>query len=459
MTHLQRALKIIWQSLKGEHHDYTQGSIPKAVVLLAVPMILELMLESVFAVVDMFFVSKLGRNAIATVGLTESVVTIIYAMGIGLSTGVTAIVARRIGEKDPLAASRAGTQALILALAVSLVLGSAGAWFAGDILALMGASEEVIRDGAPFARLMLGGCAPIIFLFLMNGIFRGAGDAAMAMKSLWIASAINIVLCPIMIHWAGLKGAALATVFGRSAGVAYQCFHLFRGDGELKFTRKFFRVDPQLIQSIVKIAWPAAFQFLIGSGSWIVLNRLIAETSGTAASAGSQIAFRCFVFFILPAWGLSNAAATLVGQSLGAKKIERAERSVAITARISAALMTLVTLLFVCFSGPIVSIFTLDEAVTTHGVQFLRIIGSGFIFYGISMVMTQALNGAGDTKAPTWINFICFWIFQTPLAYLLARGTSLQAQGAMLAIPLAQALVALMAWAWFKQGRWKKLQI
>ena len=333
-------------------HDYTRGDIGVAVILLAIPMVLELGLESVFAVVDMFFVSRLGENAIATVGLTESVVTIVYSVGIGISTGATAVVARRIGEKDPQAASRAGAQSLLLGVAASVLLSVVGIIFAGDVLRLMGASPEVVRDGSIFTRIMLGGSTAILLLFLINGIFRGAGDAAMAMRSLWIASGINIVLCPIFIHFFGLKGAAMATVVGRSSGVLYQCFHLFKGSGALKILGRYFRLDLEIIRSIVKVAWPASLQFMIGSGSWIVLTRLVAETGGTAASAGYQIAFRNFVFFILPAWGLSNAAATLVGQNLGAKKFGRAEESVYATAKYSAALMALVTVLFVFFSAP-----------------------------------------------------------------------------------------------------------
>jgi putative MATE family efflux protein len=452
-------LSTIKQSLKGEHHDYTQGLISEAVILLAIPMILELSLESVFAVVDMFFVSKLGPNAIATVGLTESVCTIVYSFGIGISTGATAVVARRIGEKDPEAAAHAGAQSLILAILASIVLGVLGAVYAGEILGLMGASSEVIEEGTVFARFMLGGSTAILLLFLINGIFRGAGDAAMAMRSLWIASAINIILCPIFIHFFGLKGAAMATVVGRSTGVLYQCYHLFRGSGLLRFRRKHFRLDLPIINSIIKIAWPASLQFMIGSGSWIILTRLVAETGGTFASAGYQIAFRNFVFFILPAWGLSNAAATLVGQNLGARQFQRAEESVVTTARYSVFLMAFVTAFFLVFAGPIVRVFSTDETVVRHGIQALRIIGSGYIFYGIAMVMTQALNGAGDTRTPTWLNFFCFWIFQTPFAYFLAKKTSLEAAGAMVAIPVSQALLAALAWFIFRKGKWKSIRV
>ncbi len=456
---INRIYTLIRQSLNGEQQDYTQGSIAKAVFLLAVPMILELSLESVFAVVDIFFVSKLGQNAIATVGLTESVVTIIYSIAIGLSTAATAIVARRTGEKDANAAAHAGAQSLIIAFVVTIILSIAGVIFAGDILSLMGASAEVVADGAIFTRIMLGGSAAIMLLFLINGIFRGAGDAAMAMKSLWIASIINIILCPIFIHFMGLKGAAIATVIGRSTGVLYQCFHLFKGSGILTFNRQHFGIDMPLIKSIIHIAWPATFQFIIASGSWIILARLVAETGGTTASAGYQIAIRNVVFFILPAWGLSNAAATLVGQNLGANQIQRAEKSVLLTVKYNAIFMSFVTILFVFFSNPIIRIFTADESVISYGALSLQIIGAGYIFYGIGMVMTQALNGAGDTRTPTVINFICFWLFQVPLAYFLAKGLDMKATGAFVSIPIAETLIALVAWYYFKKGKWKEVKV
>jgi putative MATE family efflux protein len=456
---LSRLWSAIKQSLNGEQQDYTTGSIPKAVVLLAIPMILELSLESVFAVVDMFFVSKLGQNAIATVGLTESVITIIYSIAIGLSTAATAIVSRRIGEKNPEEGAHAGAQSLIVALITTIILSVAGAIFASDILRLMGASEEVVKEGAVFTRIMLGGSLAIIFLFLINGIFRGAGDAAMAMKSLWIASIINIILCPVFINFFGLKGAAIATVIGRSTGVLYQCYHLFKGSGILKFHKHHFKWDNVIIKSIVNIGWPATFQFIIGSGSWIILARLVAETGGTTASAGYQIAIRNVVFFILPAWGLSNAAATLVGQNLGAKQLQRAEDSVMLTAKYNAFFMSFVTVLFVFFADPIIRIFTNDQAVINYGSEALTIIGTGYIFYGIAMVMTQALNGAGDTKTPTIINVVAFWLFQIPLAYFLAKGTDLKSTGAFIAIPAAETLIALLAWYYFKKGKWKEIKV
>lgn len=458
-TRIRKIYRAIKQSLRGEYHDYTKGSIPKAVFLLAVPMILELSLESVFALVDIFFVSRLGENAITTVGLTESVITIVYSVAIGLSTAAGAVVARRIGEKNNRDAAHAGAQSIIIAFIISLILSAAGTFFARDILKLMGANPVVVREGAIFTRIMFGGSLAIILIFLINGIFRGAGNAAMAMKSLWVASLTNIILCPIMIHFFGLRGAAIATVIGRSTGVLYQCWHLFRDNSIIKFKRPDFNFDFPLIRSILKIAWPATFQFIIASGSYIVLARLVAQTGGTVAFAGYQIAIRNVVFFILPAWGLSNAAATLVGQNLGAKEIRRAEQSVLITAKFNAIFMGFVTILFVFFSAPIIHFFTKDEAIAAYGAKALKIIGSGYIFYGIGMVMTQALNGAGDTRTPTMINFICFWLFQVPLAYILAKVVGMGTTGAFIAFPVAEIMIAAVSYYFFKKGKWKEIKV
>jgi putative MATE family efflux protein len=446
-------------SLNGEQRDYTQGSISKAIFLLAIPMILELSLESVFAVVDIFFVSKLGPHAIATVGLTESVISLVYSIAIGLSTAATALVARRIGEKNPDAASHAGAQSIIVAIIATAFVSVLGTLFAGNILSLMGADAMVVREGAVFTRIMFGSSIVIMLIFLINGIFRGAGDAAMAMKSLWLASLLNIILCPIFIHFLGLKGAAIATVIGRTGGVLYQCYHLFKGKGIIRLRSIHFNYDLQLMKSIVAIGWPATLQFLIGSGSWIFLARLVAETGGTVASAGYQIAMRNIVFFILPAWGLSNAAATLVGQNLGAKNPLRAEKSVYLTAKYSVFFMGVVMFIFLLLSDFIIRIYTKDEAVIKVGALALRWVGSGFLFYGTGMVMIQALNGAGDTKTPTWISFICFWLFQIPLAYLLAFGFHLKETSAFIAIPVAESLIALVAWYYFRKGKWKNISV
>ncbi len=462
---LSRFAGLVKRALKGEEYDYTQGSIKGSIVLLAVPMILELSLESVFAVVDMFFVGKLGANAIATVGLTESAITIIYSLAIGLSTAATAVVARRVGEKDAEGAARSAVQSLIFSVHITLLLSIAGFFFASDILRWMGASEEVVKEGTIFTRIMLTGSLSIILLFLINGIFRGAGNAALAMKSLWIASLINIVLCPLLIYGygpfpeLGLKGAAIATVTGRSAGVLYQVYHLLKGNRFLKIRRRHFIWDGPLMGNIVKIAWPATLQFIIQSGSWIILAALVAYTGHTDASAGYQIAIRNIVFFILPAWGLSNAAATLVGQNLGAKQPQRASESVWLTAKYNAIFMLFVTLFFLLFAPAIIRIFTDDPEVYRYGVQALRIIGSGFVFYGIGMVMVQALNGAGDTRTPTIINLVGFWLLQVPLAWILSISLGIGPVGSFIAIPVAETLLAVAALYFFKKGKWKNVKV
>lgn len=460
-------MALVRQSFSGKEHDYTQGSLRGAIVLLAIPMILELSLESVFAVVDMYFVSHLpnSKNAIATVGLTESVISLVYTIAIGLSVGATAVVARRIGEKNPEGATHAGAQAIIMSMIVAIVLSVVGIVFAADILRLMGAAPIVVEEGTIFTRIMMGGSTVIILLFLINGIFRGAGDAAMAMRSLWIASGINIVLCPLLIFGygpfpeLGLKGAAIATTIGRGAGVFYQCYHLFGGNRSIKMKWSHFKWDLPIIKTLFGVSWPATLQFFIQSGSWIVLAWLVSITGGTDASAGYQVAIRNVVFFILPAWGLSNAAATLVGQNLGANQPLRAEQSVLLTTKYNAIFMGVVSMSFLFFASPIISIFTKEPEVHRFGVLALQIIGSGYIFYGIGMVMIQALNGAGDTKTPTWINFIGFWLFQIPFAYVLAKTFNLGPVGAFIAIPVAETFMALTAYYYFKKGKWKEVKV
>lgn len=464
LSHFYALLK---QSLRGSEHDYTQGSIRGAIILLAIPMILELSLESVFAVVDMYFVSHLPNSSIAmaTVGLTEAVIALVYTIAMGLSTAATAVVARRTGEKNPDAAAHAGAQSLLIALVVTIVVSLLGIIFAADVLKIMGARPEVVEQGTVFTRIMLGGSVVIILLFLINGIFRGAGDAAMAMRSLWIASLINIFLCPMLINGyglfpeLGLKGAAIATTIGRGIGVLYQCYHLFSGRRAIKLKLSHFRLDLPVIKTLTEVAWPASLQFFIQSGSWIFMAYLVSITGSTDASAGYQVAIRNVVFFILPAWGLSNAAATLVGQNLGARQPKRAEQSVWLTAKYNAIFMLLVTILFVFFASPIISIFTKEPDVHRYATLALQIIGAGYIFYGIGMVMIQALNGAGDTKTPTWINLFGFWFFQIPLAWVLAKHFNWGPTGAFVAIPVAESFLALAAWYFFKKGKWKMVKV
>jgi len=462
---LSRIYALIRQSLSGEAMDYTQGSIRKAVILLAIPMMLEMCMESVFAVVDIYFVSHLGKHATSIVGLTESVITIVYSLAIGISMAATAMVARRIGEKDPAAAAKAGMQAIFVSLFITVAISIPGYLFAPDILRLMGAEEAAIQSGVQYTHIIMGGSLVIMLLFLINGIFRGAGDAMMAMKSLWLANICNIILCPLLIRgWGpvpafGLMGAAMATTIGRSIGVGYQLYHLFDGKGLVKFTVKHLTPHWNIIRSLVSIAWPGTLQFLIGSGSWIVLASLVAQTGHSDASAGYQIGIRVIMFFLLPAWGLSNAAATLVGQNLGAQQPERAVLSVKRTAKYNAIFMGAVSAIFMVFANYIAAFFTSEPSVAGYAVTTIRIMSAGFIFYGIGMVYMNAFNGAGDTRTPTIINFFAYWFFQIPLAYILAKVLHMGPAGVIVAIPVAETSTAIAAYLLFQKGRWKHKKI
>jgi putative MATE family efflux protein len=462
---LSNIFSLIKQSLNGELQDYTSGSIRRAVLLLAIPMMLEMSMESVFALVDIYFVSHLGKHATSTVGLTESVITIVYSLAIGISMAATAMVARRVGEKDAAAATKAGMQSILVSLFITILISIPGFIYAADILRLMGAEEEAIKTGIGYTRIMMGGSLVIMLLFLINGIFRGAGDAMMAMKSLWLANICNIILCPLLIRGLGpipafgLQGAAMATTIGRGIGVCYQLYHLFNGKRLVSFTLQLLKPDWGLIRTIINIAWPGTLQFLIGSGSWIVLASLVVQTGHSEASAGYQIAIRIVLFFILPAWGMSNAAATLVGQNLGAGKPERAELSVLRTARYNAIFMGTMSLIFLIFAPFIISFFTRDTSVAAYAISAVRIISAGFLFYGIGMVMANAFNGAGDTRTPTVINLFGFWFFQIPLAYLLAKPLGMGALGVFVAIPIAETAITVTAYLLFKKGKWKLKKI
>lgn len=459
-------IRIIKSALKGDEYDYTTINLRKAVVLLAIPMMLELALESVFAVVDIYFVNRIGVHAASIVGLTESVITIVYSVGIGLSAAATAVVARRVGEKNNEGASRAGAQAILLAVITSLALAIVGVIFAEDILLLMKAEPEAIKEGIVYTRLMFGGNVVIILLFLINGVFRGAGNASIAMKSLWIGNAFNIVLDPLLIFGLsfipglGIAGAAIATIAGRSIGVAYQLYHLKRSTGILNIKLHHFKPDFSIIKGLLSIASPATFQFVIASASWIFLASMVAEY-GSAASAGYQTAVRLFVFFILPAWGMSNAVATLVGQNLGAKLPDRAEQSVKLSTKYNVIFMAVVTLIILVFAYPIVRFFVPSEQVEQikYAVLALQIISSGYVFYGVGMVLTQAFNGAGDTKTPTWIYFFGFWLFQIPFAYVLHKYTGIGVAGVFLAVPVAETLMSVAVFVMFKQGKWKQVKV
>lgn len=438
--------------------DYTTGSMRKAIFMLAVPMILEMCMESVFAVVDIFFVGKLGANATATVGLTESVLTIVYSVAIGISMAATAMVARRVGEKNHEAASEAGVQSLLLAISISIVISLVGLFFASDILQLMGATKGIIEEGASYTRIALTVNIVIMLLFLINGIFRGAGNAAIAMRSLWLANICNIILCPICIHYFGLTGAAMATTTGRTVGVCFQLYYLFKGKGIIKITMKHFMPVWEVLKSLTSIASTATLQFLIGSASWVFLARMIAGF-GSEAMAGYTISIRLIIFFLMPAWGMSNAAATLVGQNLGAKQPERAEASVWKTAKYNAVFMGTVSLLFIIAAPFFVALMNNNPAVVKTGSLALRVISCGYLFYGVGMVMINAFNGAGDSKTPSWINLFWFWLFQIPLAYLLANTFHIGELGIFLAIVIAETGIAITGMILFKKGKWKQVAI
>jgi putative MATE family efflux protein len=459
--------KIIAQALRGESYDYTSGSIRKAVWLLAIPMVLEMCLESVFAVVDIFFVNKLGNEAVSIVGLTESAISILYSIAIGLSAGATAMVARRIGEKDPKEAAKAALQSMLVAGIVTVFVSIAGVYFAEDILRMLHAEEHAIAMGINYTRVMFGGSAVIVFLFLLNGIFRGAGDAAVAMRSLWLANGINILLCPILINgWfgfpeMGITGAAVATVIGRGIGVVYQLWKLFGTKTELESIRRLIWLpDMQVIRGLMTIAIPATVQFVIMSASWIVLAAIVAGY-GSAASSGYQTAIRLFVFFILPAWGISNAAATLVGQNLGAGHLDRAELSVRKIAKYNAIFMALVTGVFLLFARPLLARFIPDTTgpAFEYAVQALQIISTGYVVYGIGMVLMQAFNGAGDTRTPTMISLLAFWCFQIPIAYVLANYLGYGPIGVFIAIPVCEVFSTILYWIAFRRGTWKEFKV
>jgi putative MATE family efflux protein len=448
------------EALRGSRRNYTEGPIGRAILILAIPMVLEMVMESVFVVCDVFFVSKLGPDAVATVGLTESLLAIVYTIAMGLSIGVTATVARRTGEHDAEGASRTAVQAIALGLIVSLVLGVLGAIFAPSLLALMGASSDVLATGSTFARVMLGGNASILLLFLINGIFRGAGDAQLSMRTLWIANAINIALGPCLIFGLGpfpklgVTGAAIATTIGRSTGVLFGLAQFFRQSGRVHIHRHHLRLDPALMLRLMKLSSSGTFQVMIGTASWIGLVRILASF-GSTAIAGYTIAIRIVLFALLPSWGLGNAAATMVGQALGARKPERAERAVWMAAFYNLCFLGTVSLLFFFGARGIVGLFTQDPAVAEFARDGLRVIAIGFVLYAYGMVLSQAFNGAGDTWTPTWLGLFSFWLFEIPLAYVLALHLGLGPHGVFVAIPIAFSAYAIAALVMFRRGSWK----
>lgn len=461
---MEKILRLLRIALRGEEKEFTSGNINRALLLLSIPMILEMLMESLFVVVDVYFVSKVGINAVATIGLTESVITLIYSIAFGLSMAATAMVARRVGENDQKAASKAGTQAIIIAVALGLVIGIFGIIYAETILKLMGGEPELIKEGVEYTRLMLGTNVVILLLFLLNGIFRGAGDASIAMKSLWLANGINIVLDPLLIFGIGpfpelgLKGAAIATIIGRSSGVLYQLWTMFGKSSVIKLYPELFKIDWNIIGRLSNVAATGAGQFLIASASWIFLMRIIA-VFGSEAVAGYTIGIRVIVFTILPSMGIANAAATLVGQNLGAKQPLRAENSVKRAAILNVAFMLAVSFIYLLFTTPIIRFFNSDPEVIDAGVITLRILSIGYAIFGYAMIIGHAFNGAGDTRTPTWVNFFCFWMVEIPLGYFLAVKIGMEISGVCWAIVIAESLMAFMLGYLFQLGKWKTVQL
>ena len=451
----------IKESIRGSHRNYTTGPIGRAILLLAIPMVLEMVMESVFAVVDIFWVSHLGKEAAATVGLTESLLTLIYALAIGLSIGAMAMVARRIGEQNPDGAARAAVQAVALALLVSITIAVAAAPLAPRLLKMMGGSSWVVQQGSTFTRIMLAGNATVVLLFMVNAIFRGAGDAAIAMRTLWLANWINILLGPCLIFGLGpfpkfgIAGAAIATNIGRGTGALFALSKLVRSGGRFDVRRQHLRIEPSVMWRLVRLSGTGTFQVFIGMASWIGLVRII-SSFGSDAVAGYTFGIRVILFALLPSWGMANAAATMVGQALGAGDPDRGERAVWKAGFYNMIFLGIVGLLFIFFAPQIIWLYTSDPIVAQYGVDCLRIVAYGFLFYAYGMVLGQSFNGAGDTWTPTIINLFVFWLWEIPLAYVLSVALNLGPRGVFIAITIAFSTLAVVSAAVFRRGRWKR---
>jgi putative MATE family efflux protein len=460
-TRLARVWTLLKQAVKGTEQDYTEGSLGRAVLLLSVPMILEMLMESVFGILDVFFVGRLGPDAVAAVGLTESLLTVVFALAMGLSMSTTALVARRIGEKRPEEAAKTAVQAIAVGLLVSVPSTIVGLVWPRELLALMGAPAPVVETGWTYTAWILAGNASILLLFLINAVFRGAGDATVAMRSLWVANGVNLVLDPCLIFGLGpfpelgVTGAAIGTTVGRSVGVLYQLAALAARGRRVHVERRHLRFEPAVAWNLVRVSVGGTVQFLIATASWLGLVRILTPF-GAAALAGYTIALRIIVVAILPSWGMTNAVATLVGQNLGAGKPERAERAVWITGFYNMAFLLVVAAVFILWPERLVGVFTSDPDVKALGATCLRVVSYGYGFYAWGMVMVQAFNGAGDTTTPTWINLFCYWLFQVPLALVLAHGANLGPLGVFLAITIAESTVAVVGVLVFRRGRWKQ---
>ncbi len=460
MKTINKILKIFKEILSGAENDFTSGSIKKAIFLLAVPMVLEMVMESIFVIVDIFFVSKLGTDAVTAVGITESVMSMVYAIAVGLSIATTSIIARRIGEKRPDKASDAAFQAILTGIIVSAIIAIIGIFFSRELLELMGAEESVVELGIPYTSIMFSGNAVIMLLFIINAIFRSSGDAIISMVILGIANLLNIILDPIFIFgWGpipamGIKGAAIATNIGRGSAVILQLYILFFGTQKVRLTLKHIKIQLEVIKDIFILSFGGTIQNVIATVSWIILVRIIAEF-GSAAVAGYTIAIRIIIFILLPAWGMSNAAATLVGQNLGAGKPNRAEKSVWITAYANVIFMGTMSIILIIFSEFFISLFISDAKVLAIGAQGLRYISFGFIAYALGMVIVQSFNGAGDTYTPMFINIISFWLIEMPLAYLLAIQFNFNERGVFITIIISQTIMTFLAVIFFRKGKWK----
>jgi len=463
-TTVIKSLHLLRQAFRGKDYDYTQGSLSKAIFLLAIPMVFEMLMESVFALVDIYFVSQVSTNAVATIGLTESVVTLIYAVAVGISMAATAVVARRIGEKDNEGAKKTAAQVIYLGIIVSLLFSVVGIYFSKDILSIMKASPAVIEEGYRYTQILIGGNITIVLLFLINAIFRGAGNASYAMWVLIFSNSLNIVLDPLFIFGIGpfpemgVTGAAVATTIGRGSAVVLQLLLLWLGKSRIQLAFGHLKLQGKIILNLLRISWGGIGQFLIGTSSWVFLMRIISEF-GSEVLAGYTIAIRIMMFSLMPAWGLSNAASTLVGQSLGAQLPDRAEKAVWQTSKYNAAFMGILSIILLAWPKEIIQFFSRDLKVLEMGTLSLQIFAYGYVFYAYGMVIIQAFNGAGDTKTPTKINFFCFWLFQLPLAYFTALYLEWGPIGVLFAIVIAEIVLSLVSIYFFKQGSWKKIRV
>lgn len=451
-------------AVSGKEQDFTSGSIRRAVFMLSIPMILEMLMESIFALVDIMYVSQVSVNAVATIGLTESVITLVYAVAIGLSMAATAVVARRIGEKDVIGASEATVQVIILGVIVAAFISALGIIYPKELLSLMGAETDLIEEGYGYTKILIGGNVTIMLLFLINAVFRGAGNASIAMWTLILSNGLNIILDPIFIFGFGpvpaygVEGAAIATTIGRGTAVVFQLVILFYGYGKIKIAIRDLIIRSKVMLNLIRVSIGGIGQFLIGTSSWVFLMRIMSEF-GSEVLAGYTIAIRVMMFTLMPAWGMSNAAATLVGQNLGAGRPERASQSVWKTGKYNAYFMGLVSIVYLIFAPQIILLFNDTPDVVKYGSLCLRIMAAGYVFYGYGMVVINAFNGAGDTKTPTYINFVCFWLIQLPFAYIIAITFDYGPIGVFSAITLAEVLIAIIGIIWFKKGYWKSVKV